>query len=63
MCELPESTSARWVTSSHSSSGVNCVEVALTPDAIGVRDTKDRAAGTLAFKPESWAKFIAALKE
>jgi hypothetical protein len=32
--------------------------VALTPDAIGFRDTKDRAAGHLVLAPGSWFAFL-----
>ncbi|MFE7856855.1 DUF397 domain-containing protein [Streptomyces sp. NPDC057403] len=49
-----------WFTSSHSSSGDgDCVEVALTPGAIHVRDSKDRQGGRLALSPESWTDFLA----
>jgi hypothetical protein len=53
-----EITRAQWRKSSYSSGGeANCVEVALT-SVIGVRDTKDRAAGYLAVAPNAWAAFI-----
>lgn len=42
-------TSAMWRKSSHSSDTNTCVEVAVTEDVVGVRDTKDRAGATLAF--------------
>ncbi|SEC98120.1 protein of unknown function [Streptomyces misionensis] len=51
--------SPRWFTSSYSSNGGNCVEVATNvPDTIPVRDTKDRDAGTLTFRPDSWSAFV-----
>jgi hypothetical protein len=36
-----------------------CVEVAITADAIGVRDSKDKGRGpVLAFTPDEWASFL-----
>ncbi|MCE3033434.1 DUF397 domain-containing protein [Streptomyces sp. CMSTAAHL-2] len=49
----------RWCTSSHSSNGGNCVEVATNvPGAVPVRDTKDHDAGTLTFRTNSWSAFV-----
>ncbi|WP_199573853.1 DUF397 domain-containing protein [Streptomyces murinus] len=51
--------SPRWFTSSHSSNGGNCVEVATNvPGTVPVRDTKDRNAGTLTFRTDSWSTFV-----
>ncbi|OIK23600.1 DUF397 domain-containing protein [Streptomyces malaysiense] len=51
--------SPRWFTSSHSSNGGDCVEVAVNvPGTIPVRDTKDRDAGTLTFRTDSWSAFV-----
>lgn len=36
-----------------------CVEVAIKPDAVGVRDTKDPNKHTLVFTRDEWAAFIA----
>ena len=37
----------------------SCVEVAITADVIGVRDSKDNGRGpVLAFTPEEWATFL-----
>lgn len=47
-----------WRKSQASSANNACVEVALTPDAVGIRDTKDRAAGHLALTPGSWSAFL-----
>ncbi|MFJ3651488.1 DUF397 domain-containing protein [Streptomyces murinus] len=48
-----------WFTSSHSSNGGDCVEVATNvPGTVPVRDTKDRNAGTLAFRTNSWSAFV-----
>ncbi|MGW0366370.1 DUF397 domain-containing protein [Streptomyces sp. NPDC002990] len=50
-----------WFKSSYSDSGdINdCVEVANTPTAIHVRDSKDPQIPALAFAPMAWAGFVA----
>ncbi|MEU9609764.1 DUF397 domain-containing protein [Streptomyces sp. NPDC048057] len=49
-----------WRKSSHSGSeGGACVEVAANPDAIHVRDSKNRRGAQLAFTPTAWTGFIA----
>ncbi|MGI8309196.1 DUF397 domain-containing protein [Saccharopolyspora hattusasensis] len=53
----------RWATSSYTSNAHSCVEVAMTPDLVGVRDTKDRQGGTLLFGPGPWAAFVASIKK
>ncbi|MFD4657647.1 DUF397 domain-containing protein [Kitasatospora sp. NPDC058444] len=48
-----------WFKSSHSGSeGGACVEVALAPGAVHVRDSKDKAGPQLTFTTEAWADFI-----
>ncbi|MDA3648629.1 DUF397 domain-containing protein [Saccharopolyspora indica] len=54
---------AHWRKSSRSASNAHCVEVAVTTSAVGVRDTKDRNGGTLAFTPEQWASFTSRLQQ
>lgn len=42
---------------------INCVEVATAADGtVGVRDTEDRAGGTLQFTAGQWAAFVAGAK-
>lgn len=53
---------ARWRTSSRSNNDQGCVEVAVTPEAVGVRDTKDRDGGTLVVTPRAWAAFTSAVR-
>ncbi|MFG2168213.1 DUF397 domain-containing protein [Micromonospora chersina] len=62
---MADLTGARWRTSTRSSSnGGNCVEVADNlPCVVAVRDSKDRAGGTLTFSPAAWHAFVDALRE
>lgn len=52
-----------WQTSSHSSGEGQCVEVGRSVDAVGVRDTKNRAAGHFAVRPGTWRTFARAVAE
>ncbi|WP_224283367.1 DUF397 domain-containing protein [Streptomyces sp. LS1784] len=53
------STEPAWFKSSHSGTeGGNCVEVALTPGTVRVRDSKDKTGPQLAFAPQAWADFV-----
>ncbi|MYV37930.1 DUF397 domain-containing protein [Streptomyces sp. SID1328] len=48
-----------WFKSSHSGGdGDNCVEVAMRPGAIHIRDSKDTRIQPLAVAPEAWAAFV-----
>ncbi|MEU5850992.1 DUF397 domain-containing protein [Saccharopolyspora shandongensis] len=60
---MPEFAPGQWFTSSYTSNAAACVEVARTPSAVGVRDTKNRSGGTLVFTPQRWADFVASVKE
>lgn len=62
---MADLTGARWRTSTRSSSnGGNCVEVADNlPGVVAVRDSKDRAGGTLTFAPVAWRAFVDGLRE
>jgi Domain of unknown function (DUF397) len=57
-----ELTGAVWRKSTRSNAGGDCVEVAETPDAIGVRDSKDPTGHVLVFTPEVWRTFIDSAK-
>lgn len=50
-----------WRTATASNSGA-CVEVGGGSSAVGVRDSADRDGPVLAFAPEAWQAFTAALK-
>ncbi|MGW1909754.1 DUF397 domain-containing protein [Streptomyces sp. NPDC002076] len=49
-----------WFKSSYSdsSNGNDCLEVALTPTTIHVRDSKNTAGPQLAVTPKAWADFL-----
>ena len=48
-----------WFKSSYSSGGDgDCVEVALTPATVHVRDSKDRQGPQLTLSPAPWADFL-----
>ncbi|MFD8520322.1 DUF397 domain-containing protein [Streptomyces capillispiralis] len=49
-----------WFKSSYSggNDGNSCVELALTPGTIHVRDSKDVAGPRLTFAPDTWAAFV-----
>jgi hypothetical protein len=47
-----------WRKSSRSANTSDCVEVAPAAAVIGVRDTKDRAAGHLVITPRAWSVFL-----
>lgn len=53
-------TGAQWRKSTKSgNNGGSCVEVADNlPGVVLVRDTKDRAGGTLHLTPSSWRSFV-----
>ncbi|MFD9893969.1 DUF397 domain-containing protein [Amycolatopsis sp. NPDC059027] len=51
----------QWRKSSYSSGDGakgNCVEVALFPGLVGVRDSKAPAAGALAVSPKAWRHLV-----
>jgi hypothetical protein len=48
-----------WHKTSYSSPDKSCLEVSHSGAAVAVRDTKNRAAGSLAFPPRAWARFLA----
>jgi hypothetical protein len=54
-------TAARpgWRTSSYTSNGEACVEVASVPDRVLVRDSKHREGGVIEFNRPVWTAFVA----
>ncbi|MFE9922377.1 DUF397 domain-containing protein [Streptomyces sp. NPDC005774] len=49
-----------WFKSSYSdgTDGNSCVELALTPGTVHVRDSKDIAGPRLGFAPDAWTRFV-----
>ena len=54
--------STNWRVASYSASVGNCVEVGSADDVVLVRDTKDRAAGSLWISSGTWRRFAAEVK-
>ncbi|WP_261575474.1 DUF397 domain-containing protein [Frankia gtarii] len=53
-----------WRKSSYSAgNGGACVEVATSPDAIAVRDSKDPDGPVLVFTPAEWTAFLAGARD
>ncbi|MGI5368004.1 DUF397 domain-containing protein [Streptomyces iakyrus] len=52
-----------WFKSSHSSGpdGNSCVEVAIAPHTVHVRDSKHTEGPRLALAPEAWSEFLASV--
>lgn len=49
-----------WFKSSYSDSeGANCIEIAVRPGAIHIRDSKDKRMRPLTVTPKAWAAFVA----
>ncbi|CAM5578442.1 DUF397 domain-containing protein [Streptomyces atroolivaceus] len=55
-----ESTELEWFKSSYSDSSNSneCVEIATTPGAVHVRDSKDLPGPRLGFTPATWEAFV-----
>ena len=51
-----------WRTSSYSTAGQECVEVALTERVVGLRDSRNPEGDPLTVQPRAWAAFLAATK-
>lgn len=55
-------TQLAWRKSSYSCDSANCVEVALSSDLVGVRDSKDADGPALAYQVGSWRSFMVAVR-
>jgi hypothetical protein len=59
--------SPRWFTSSYSSNGGSCVEIATnlaaTRGIVPVRDSKNPAGPRLGFETAAWSSFVTAVRD
>ncbi|WFE36517.1 DUF397 domain-containing protein [Micromonospora sp. WMMD975] len=55
-------TRVTWRRSTRSGSSGNCVEVATLPQAVIVRDSKDRQGPMLSVSADRWAGFVRGIK-
>jgi uncharacterized protein DUF397 len=51
-----------WRTSTRTQGQGQCVEVGFGADCVGVRDTKNRAAGQITVAVQRWQEFLQGLK-
>ncbi len=51
-----------WRKSSYSTAGQECVEVAHSERAVGLRDSKNPEGDRLAVSPQAWRTFLATLR-
>jgi len=58
----PTTLTRPWRTSSHSTGGNDCVEVAQAGTSCLVRDSKNPGSARLAVTPQAWAAFTGAIK-
>ncbi|MGH3930342.1 MAG: DUF397 domain-containing protein [Pseudonocardiaceae bacterium] len=58
----PEFPDAVWRTSSRSTADRDCVEVAVVPGRVGVRDSKERSGPALVLSPSAWRAFVGDLQ-
>jgi Domain of unknown function (DUF397) len=61
MMTAPEPDGIVWRTSSYSGTNGGCVEVAPTPDAVLVRDSKNRTGPVLNVPTPAWQTFLTTL--
>ncbi|MBV8539302.1 MAG: DUF397 domain-containing protein [Pseudonocardiales bacterium] len=54
----PEFSVPVWRTSSRSNGAMACLEVAVVPGRVGVRNSKDRSGPALVFFPSAWRAFV-----
>jgi hypothetical protein len=61
MMTAPEPDHIVWHTSSYSGGSGDCVQVALAPDRVLVRDSKDPGGPALAVRTPVWRAFLTTL--
>ncbi|MFJ6541538.1 DUF397 domain-containing protein [Streptomyces sp. NPDC091385] len=59
-----DTTDLRWFKSSHSggNDGNSCVEIAVTPNTIHIRDSKHETGPQLALTQNTWTAFVTAVR-
>ena len=62
MTQCSDQTTAWFKSSFSGASGNACVEVALVPDGIAVRDSKDQGGPVLRFTAREWLAFVAGVR-
>jgi hypothetical protein len=61
---MPNFLGATWRKSSRSNGvGGECVEIAVVPDAVGVRDSKNPTGPALVFAPAAFTAFLNTVKD
>ncbi|MEW2499908.1 DUF397 domain-containing protein [Amycolatopsis sp. CA-161197] len=58
---MNEKFAGHWIKASYSNGSGNCVEAAVLPVAVGIRDTKARETGHLTVTPAAWVAFTEAI--
>lgn len=53
----------KWIKSSHSNPGGNCVETQTVKAGIKVRDSMNKGGATLGFSSVSWSAFTAMIRK
>ena len=53
----------KWIKSSYSASQGECVEIAILPNGIAVRDSKDPDGPVLRFTRDEWRAFLTRARE
>jgi hypothetical protein len=51
-----------WRKSSFSAANANCVEVAMAPEVVGMRDSKDADGAVVVVPVDSWARLVARVR-
>ncbi|MEV0727758.1 DUF397 domain-containing protein [Polymorphospora sp. NPDC050346] len=62
MFSAPENDELRWFTSSRSAGNGQCVEVAVVPGVVAVRDSKDPHSPILRFDAGTWQNFVTSVR-
>ena len=59
---MTDKFAGRWRKPSRSNGSGNCVEVAVTPDEVAVRDSKDPEAGYFVLPAAGWQGLLVAVR-